>query len=138
MINLLDDTRNQPSKFTTSNWVETNDEPKGVYDNSSIKFKTSIIKSNLCDYSDAHILVKGTLTVSNTAAADAAINNTHKKVTFKNCSPFNDCITEINNTQIDDAKEIVAAMAMYNLIEYSDAYLKLLEVYGNTIETNQL
>ena len=46
MINLLDDTRNQPSKFTTSNWVETNDEPEGVYDNSSIKFKTSIIKSN--------------------------------------------------------------------------------------------
>ena len=136
MINLLDDTRNQPSKFTTSNWVETNDESKGMYDNSSIKFKTSIIKSNLCDYSDAHILVKGTLTVSNTAAAGAAINNTHKKVTFKNCAPFNDCITEINNTQIDDAKEIVAAMAMYNLIEYRDAYLKLLEVYGNTIETN--
>ena len=136
MINLLDDTRNQPSKFTTSNWVETNDESKGMYDNSSIKFKTSIIKSNLCDYSDAHILVKGTLTVPNTAAAGATVNNTHKKVTFKNCAPFNDCITEINNTQIDDAKEIVAAMAMYNLIEYRDAYLKLLEVYGNTIETN--
>ena len=68
----------------------------------------------------------------------AAVNNTHKKVTFKNCAPFNDCITEINNTQIDDAKEIVGAMPMYKLIEYSVAYFKLLEVYGNTIETNQL
>ena len=58
IINLLDDTTNQPSKFRTRDWVEINDESKGGYDNSSIRFKTSTIRSNLCDYSDAYILVK--------------------------------------------------------------------------------
>ena len=55
IINLLDDTTNQPSKFRTINWVEINDESRGKYDNSHIKFKTSMIRSNLCDYSDAYI-----------------------------------------------------------------------------------
>ena len=58
IINLLDDTTNQPSKFRTRDWVEVNDESKGGYDNSNIRFKTSTIRSNLCDYSDAYILVK--------------------------------------------------------------------------------
>ena len=62
--------------------------------------------------------------VSNTAAAGAAVNNTNKKVIFKNCDPFTDCITEINNTQIDAAQKIDVVMHMYNLIEYSEAYLK--------------
>ena len=57
---------------------------QGRYDNSNIRFKTSIIRSNLCDYSNACILVKGTITVPNTAAAGAAVNNTNKKVIFKN------------------------------------------------------
>ena len=111
MMNLLDDTTNQPSKFRTRDWVEINDESKGVYDNSNITFK-------------AFILVKGTITVSNAAAADAAVNNTNKKVIFKNYTPFTDCITEINDTQIDDGQKIDVVMPMYNLIEYSDAYSK--------------
>ena len=65
IINLLDDTTNQPSKFRARNWVEINDESKGKYDNSNVRFKTSMIRSNLCDYSDAYILVKGNVTVSN-------------------------------------------------------------------------
>ena len=81
-----------------------------------------MIRSNLCDYSDAYIISKGTITVPNRAAAGAAVNNTNKKVIFKNCAPFTDCITEINNTQVEDAKKIHIAMPMYNLIEYSDAY----------------
>ena len=81
-----------------------------------------MIRSSLCDYSDACILVKGTITVPNTAAAGAAVNNTNKKVIFKNCAPFTDCITEINNAQVDDAQKIDVVMPMYNLIEYSDAY----------------
>ena len=124
IINLLDDTTNQPSKFRTRNWVEINDESKGRYDNSDISFKTSIIRSSLWDYSDAYILVKGTITVSNTVAAGAAVNDTNKKVIFKNCIPFTDCITEINNTQTDEKFDVV--MPMYNLIEYSDAYSKTL------------
>ena len=126
IINLLDNTMNQPSKFRTRNWVEINDESKGKYDNSNIRFRTTIMRSNLCDYCDAYILVKGTITVPNTAAAGAAVNNTNKKVIFKNRVPFTNCITEVNNTQVDDAQKIDIVMPMYNLIEYSDAYLKTL------------
>ena len=125
IANLIDDTPNQPSKFRTRNWVEINDESRGAYNvNSQIKFKTTMLKSSLCDYSDAYILVKGTITVNNTAAQGAAANNTNKKVIFKNCAPFTNCISEINNTQIVNAKDIDIVMPMYNLIEYSDNYAK--------------
>ena len=83
-----------------------------------------MLKSSLCDYSDAYILFKGTISVNNTAAAGAAVNNINKKVIFKNCVPFTNCISEINNTQIDNAKDIDIVMPMYNLIEYSDNYAK--------------
>ena len=104
--------------------VEINDESKGKYDNSNIRFKTSKIRSNLYDYSDAYILATRNITVPNTAAAGAAVNNTNKNVIFKNCALFTDCITKINNTQVDDAQKIDIVIPMYNLIEYSDAYLK--------------
>ena len=105
-------------------WVEITDESKGRYYNSNIRFKKSMIRSSLCDYSNPRILVKGTITVPNTTAAGVAVNNTNKKVIFKNCAPFTDCITEINNIQVDDAQKTDTVMPMYNLIEYSDAYLK--------------
>ena len=123
-----DDASNQPSKFRMRNWVEVNDESRGAYNvNSQIKFKTTMLKSSLCDYSDAYILVKGTISVNNTAAQGAAENNTNKKVIFKNCAQFTNCISEINNTQIDNAKDIDIVMSMYNLIEYSDNYEKTTE-----------
>ena len=126
IANLIDDnTLNQPSKFRTRNWIEINDESKGAYNvNSQIKFKTTMLKSSLCDYSDAYILVKGTITINNTAAQGAGANNINKKVIFKNWAPFTNCISEINNTQIDNAKDIDIVKAMYNLIEYSDNYAK--------------
>ena len=96
-INLLDDITIQPSKCRTRHWIKINDESKRTYD-SNIRQKTSIIKSNLCEYNDAYVLVKGTITVPNTAAAGAAENAINKKVIFKNCAPFTDSITEINNT----------------------------------------
>ena len=71
-----------------------------------------------------HIHVKGTITVNNTVAADADANNTNKKVIFKNCAPFTNCIREINNTDLDNAKDIDIVMLKYNLIEYSDDYSK--------------
>ena len=83
-----------------------------------------MLKSSLCDYSDAYIFVQGTITVNNTATADANANNTDKKVIFKNCAPFTNCISEINNTQIDNAKDIDIIMPMYNLIECNDNYSK--------------
>ena len=125
IANLIDGASNQPSKFRTRNWVEINDESRGAYNvNSQIKFKTTMLKSSLCDYSDAYILVKGTISANNTVASSAAANNTNKKVIFKNCAPFTNCIREINNTQIDNAKDIDIVMPMYNLIEYSDNYAK--------------
>ena len=126
IANLIDDTSNQPSKFRTNNWVEINDESRGTYNvNSQIKFKATMLDSSLCDYSDAYILVKGIITVNNTAAAGADANNTNKKVIFKNFAPFTNCISKINNnTQVDNAKDIDVLMPMYNLIEYSDNYAK--------------
>ena len=117
IANLRDNSSNQPSKSRTKRWVEINDESRGTYNvNSQIKFKTATFKSSLCHYSDAYILVKGTITVNNTAA-DAAANNTNKKVIFKNCAPFTNCISEINITQVDNAKDIDIVMSMYNLVE---------------------
>ena len=104
ITNLLENAPNQPSKFKTKNWVEINDESRELYNcNSQIKFKTTMLKASLCDYSDAYILVKGTITVNNTSAAGAAASNTNKKVIFKNCAPFTNCTSEINNTQVDNA-----------------------------------
>ena len=121
IASLIDDTSDQPSKFKTKNWVEINDESRGTYNvNSQIKFKTVMLKSSLCDYGESYILVKGTITVNNTAAADADANNTNKKVIFKNCAPFTNCICEINNTPVDNAKDIDIVMVMYNLIKFSD------------------
>ena len=69
-----------------------NDGSRGAYNtNCQIKFKTTMLKSSLCDYNDLYILVKGTTTVNNTAAADADANNVNKKVIFKNCAPFTHC-----------------------------------------------
>ena len=85
IINLLDDATNQPSKFRTTNWVEINDESRKAYNaNSAIKFRTSMIRSNLCDYSDTYIHLKATMIVPNTAAAAAPLNNGNKKVILKN------------------------------------------------------
>ena len=89
-----------------------------------IKFKTSMLRSSLCEYSDAYILVKGNITVNNTAADRDDANNTNKKVIFKNCAPLTSCISKINNTQIDNAEYIDIVMPMYNVIEYSDNYSK--------------
>ena len=125
IANLLDNTSNQPSKFRSKNWVEITDESRGTYAaNKQIKFKTSMLRSSLCDYSDAYILVKGNISVNNTAGANADANNTNKKVIFKYCAPFTDCISKINNTQVDNAKDIDIVMPMYNLIEYSANYYK--------------
>ena len=83
-----------------------------------------MLRSSLCDYSDAYILVKGNISVNNTTAAGAAANNAAKKVLFKNYAPFTNCVSKINNTHIDHAEYIDIVMLMYNLIEYSDNYSK--------------
>ena len=110
------------SKFVRQR-VEINDDSRETYGiNSQTKFKTAMLKSSLCDYSDAYILFKGNIRVDNTAAAGDDANNTAKKLMFKNCAPFTDCISEINNTQVDNAKYIDIVMPVCNLIEHSDNY----------------
>ena len=119
IVNLLDKASNQPSKFRTRNWVIINDESRGTYAGDSIKFKTTMVRSNLWDYADAYILVKGTTTITGTENNDAARQADERdKVVDK-------CINRINNTEIDNAKEIEIVMPMYNVIEYSDNYLKI-------------
>ena len=84
----------------------------------NINFKTSMLRSSLCDYSDAYILVKGNTSVNNTAAACADASNTNKKVIFKNCAPFTDCISKINRNKQNTAIIIQ----------------KHLEAYGNFVK----
>ena len=115
ITNFLDNTPNQPTRFETKNWVEVNEDSRGTYNtNSQTKIKMSMLKSSLCDYSDVYMLVTGTITVP----------STRKNIIIKNCAPFTDCMSKINNTQIDNAKYIDMIMPMYNLIQHSDNYSK--------------
>ena len=126
IANLLESTLDNLSKFRTRNWVEINDESRGNYVNSDIRFKTTMLRSNLCDYADSYILVKGTIAITgegDNAAAERP-DERDKGVTFKNCAPFTNCISRINNTDIDNAHDIHIVMPMYNLIEHSDNYSK--------------
>ena len=109
---MLNDSSNEQSKLPTKKWyVIDSQTAKDKYNqNNSSKFETESIKSNLCDYSDAFILVTGDITVT-------ADNNTD--VSYKNCAPFSTCKTEINDVFIDGANHIYIAMPMYNLIDTS-------------------
>ena len=115
IINLLNDSSNEESKFATKKWyVIDSQTTKGKYkQGDTIKFETETIKSSFCDYSDAFILVTENITV-------AANNNTD--VAFKNCAPFSTCTTKINDVFVDEANHIYIAMPMYNLVEYNDNY----------------
>ena len=104
---------NQPTKRR----VEINDESRGTYSaNRQINFKTSMLRSSLCDLSDSYIVAKGNISVNNTVAADVDADNTNKKVIFKSCAPFTDCISKIHNTEVDNAKDIDIVLSMNNLI----------------------
>ena len=127
IASLIDDASNQPSKFKTKNLVEMNDESRATYTvNSQIKFKTTMLKSSLRDYSNIYILVKGKITITGTGndAAARQADERNKGVAFKNCAPFANCISEINNTPIDNAKDIDFIIPTHNLMEYSDNYSK--------------
>ena len=138
IINLLDNTSNQPSKFRAIHWVEINYGSRGTYNtNSQIKFNTLMLKSSLCDYSDAYIIVKRIISGVEAGATPAAMqaNRNNTQAIIKKCAPFTDCITEIDNTKADNAKDLDVAMSMYNLIENSDNYSKKhLKVYTNFAE----
>ena len=101
IMKLLDNEYTQPSKFRTKKWTEIDNDSRETYNtNSQIEYKTTILKSSICHYSNVYILVKGTIIVANTTAEDADADITNKKVGFKNCILFTDCICEMNSTQV--------------------------------------
>ena len=125
VMNVLDDSPNQPSKFRTENWVKINEESRGTNKtNNNINLETLMIRSRLCYYGDACIHDKGTITIPNIAAAGVAAKNANKKVIIKNCSLFTDCVSKISYTNIDGVIYIDLVIPMYNLIEH-DIYSKI-------------
>ena len=110
-------------KICYKKWIEVNDLSNGQYSvNKYVRFKTSMLRSDLCDYSDAYIVVKETVNVE----GNNANNREDKKLTFNNNAPFRSCIPKINNALIDDAEDLDIAMPMYNLLEYSNNYYTIL------------
>ena len=132
------------TKFVTKKWIEVYDQSEGNYNvNKEIRIKTSMLRSDLCDFSDAYIVVKGTITVTkktytaddfeapNNTAANATATNTandnafgEKKLVFKNNAPFINCNSKINGVQSDNAEDLDVVMPIYNLLEYSKHYRK--------------
>ena len=124
---MLNNASNQLPKFRIKNWVKKNDESRGTYDaGSDIKFKNTILKSNLCEYTDAYILVKGTITITDAGDNDAVkrLDERNKSVIFKNCAPFTKWISRINGIEVDNTEDIDIVMPIYNMIEYSNNYSK--------------
>ena len=147
ITNFLDTTSDDKDlpRFVTKKWIEVYDQSEGNYNvNKEIRIKTSMLRSDLCDFSDAYIVVKGTITVDkktftaddfeapNNTAANATATNTandnasgEKKLVFENNAPFINCISKINGVPIDNAEDLdLVVMAMYNLLEYSKNYRK--------------
>ena len=115
------------SKFVTIEYVRVNSLSNTYNENKSIRFKTPMLRSNLCDYSDAYILVKGTITVTVPGVNNNANNIRDKRnrpLILKNNAPFVSCITRINGELIEDADDLDIAMPMYNLLKYSKNYRK--------------
>ena len=144
--NFLDTTSDDKDlpRFVTKKWVEVYDQSEGNYNvNKEIRIKISMLRSGLCDFSDAYIVVKGNTivdkktftandfdapnnTVDNAIATNTANDNAfgEKKLVFENNAPFINCISKINAVQIDHAEDLDAVIPMHNLLEYSKTYRK--------------
>ena len=122
IVNFLDTTSDNKDlpRFVTKKWVDVHDQSGGKYNvNKEIRIKTSMLRSNVCDFNDAYIVAKGDITVG-------APNNAKRKkvVAFKNNAPFTNCISKINGIKIDNVEDLNVVMAMYNLLAYSKNYRK--------------
>ena len=142
-LNTMSDDKDLP-RFATKSWIEVHDQSEKNYNpNKKIRIKTSMLRSNLCDFSDAYIVVKGNIIVHektftandfnalNNTAANATATNTandnwfgEKKLVFKNHVSFINCIWKINGVEIDKAEDLDVVKPMYNLLEYSSNYKK--------------
>ena len=131
---LLGATPDEVPRFTTKKWVEVHDQ-LGNGNNSyplsnQIRFKTSMLRSDLHDFSDAYIVVKGDITLTKTDRRDF-IDSRNRFLAFKNNAPFTNCTSKINNVLIDNAEDLDVAMPMYNLLEYSKNYSKATGSFWN-------
>ena len=125
--NLLGSESENLSKFVTKEYVRVNSLSNTYNENKSIRFKTPMLRSDLCDYADAYILVNGTITVTANGDNNNANNIRPKKIRpliLKNNATFVSCITKINGELIEDAEDLDIVMPMYNLLEYSKNYRK--------------
>ena len=123
--NLLDSESENLSKFVTRQYVKVNSLSNTYNENKSIRFKTPMLRSNLCDSSDAYILVKGTITVIGIVnGAENEILRRNRPLILKNNAPFVSCMSKVNNEFIEDADDLDIVMPMYNLLEYSKSYRK--------------
>ena len=122
--NLLGSERENLSKFVTREYVRVNSLSNTYDENQSIRFKTPMLRSDLCDYADAYILVNGTITVTAAAGANNIRDKKNRKLILKNNALFVSCITRINGELIEDADDLDIVMPMYNLSEYSKNYRK--------------
>ena len=129
IVNFLDRTSDDKDlpKFITKKWIEVDDQSGGNYIvNKEIRNKTPMLRSDLFNFNDAYIVVKGIITVTE---PDNAKRN--KEVAFKNNAPFINCISKINDVKIDNAKDLDVVMPMYNLLEYSKSYRKTTGSFWN-------
>ena len=127
IINLLGTTLDEVPRFITKKWVEVHDQSGSADDrykpNKQIRFKTSMLRSDLYDYSDAYIVVKGDITLTKINGR-GIIDIRNRFLAFKNNAPFTNCISKINNVLIDNAEDLDIVTPMYNLLEYSKNYRK--------------
>ena len=122
IVNFLDTTSYDKDlpRFVTKKWIKVYDQSRGSYNvNKEITIKTSMVRSDLCDYSDAYIVVKGTIT-----AVRPDNEKRNKSTACENNAPFINCISKINGIKIDNAEDLDVVMPMYNLLEYSKNYRK--------------
>ena len=119
ITNLLGTTIDEIPRFITKKWVEVHDQSGSADDrykpNKQIRFKTSMLRSDLCDFSDAYIVVKGTITLTKTDKRKF-FDIRNRFFSFKNNAPFTNCISKINNVLIDNAEDLDFVMPIYNLL----------------------
>ena len=128
IVNFRDTTSNDNDlpRFVAKKWIEVYDESEGKCNvNKEIRIKTLMLRSNLCDYSNAYIVVKGDINPE----CDNNANKRKKNLAFKNNAPFINCISKINGVKIDNAEDFDVVMPMYNLLEYSKNYKKQQESF---------
>ena len=123
MLDTTSDDKDLP-RFVTKKWIEVYDQSEGNYNvNKEIRIKTSMLRSDLCDFSDAYIVVKGDITLTKTNEREI-IDIRNRSLAFKNNGPFTNWISNINNVLTGNAEDLYVEIPMYNLLEYSKNYRK--------------